>query len=84
MEISSQKIIFCTKKTEQIVIMIDMDKSVLQFASNHSQNYVFRAADQYRFRASISSVFCRLVFVHTRYRSAIYNAWVVIPLMLKI
>jgi hypothetical protein len=29
-------------------------KSVLQFASNHSQNYVFRATDQYRFRASIS------------------------------
>ena len=26
---------------------------------HHSQNYVFRATDQYRFRASISSVFCR-------------------------
>jgi hypothetical protein len=41
-------------------------KAVLQFASNHSQNYVFRAADQYRFRKSISSVFCRLVFAYTR------------------
>jgi hypothetical protein len=41
-------------------------KSVLQFASYHSQIHVFRATDQYRFRARISSVFCRLVFVYKK------------------
>ena len=34
-------------------------KSVLQFASNHSQNYVFRirATDQYRFRKVFQASF---------------------------
>ena len=47
-------------------------------ARGTASNYVFRATDQYRFRKSISSVFCRLVFVlHDR----IFNVprWVVTP-----
>ena len=68
---------FLYQEKSILIMYIDCDaivsksmwmKSVLQFASNYSQNDVFRirATDQYRFRGSISSVFCRLVFVYTR------------------
>jgi hypothetical protein len=52
-------------------------KSELQFASNHSQTYVFWAKDKYRFSDSIQSVFRngRSVFVLKRAQWVVIEAY---------